>query len=132
MHLRAVKGIIQDKKGRILLLQRIPKFEDDADCWDFPGGIVEEGEDEKKALVREVFEETGISVKVLKYKGDWKFNRAGDGKEVKVKNFLCIMMKEKKVCLSNEHKDFKWIEIQDIQNYAVKDISFYKALKSKI
>ncbi len=33
--------------------------------WEFPGGVVEKGENVEQALIREYMEETGVSVKVL-------------------------------------------------------------------
>jgi len=52
----SVKAAIEDEQGRILLL-RGPD-----DCWELPGGGQEHGEDSREALVREVHEETGLTV----------------------------------------------------------------------
>jgi A/G-specific adenine glycosylase len=47
--------------GRILAQKRMP---DDiwANLWEFPGGIVEDGESPQQAVVREYLEETGLAV----------------------------------------------------------------------
>ena len=47
--------------GRILTQKRMP---DDiwANLWEFPGGIVEEGETPQQAVIREYLEETGLAV----------------------------------------------------------------------
>jgi 8-oxo-dGTP diphosphatase len=60
--LLVVAGLIE-REGRILLSQRRP---DQAlpNCWEFPGGKVEPGEDPVVALVREIDEELGCHVKV--------------------------------------------------------------------
>lgn len=59
MHIVAVGGFVTNEKGQVLLLKS-PRYED----WEFPGGQVEEGETLPDALEREVFEETGIVVRV--------------------------------------------------------------------
>lgn len=57
-HIVAVAGLVTDAQGRVLMLQS-PRRD-----WEFPGGQVEEGEDLTAALVREIEEETGITVSV--------------------------------------------------------------------
>jgi len=54
----AAAACIRDEAGRVLLLQR----GDGEDVWSFPGGVVEPGESVAEAVVREVHEETGLSV----------------------------------------------------------------------
>jgi 8-oxo-dGTP diphosphatase len=53
--------IIED--GRVLLTQRKPGTHLEG-LWELPGGKVEEGEDPRDALVRELREELGIAVDV--------------------------------------------------------------------
>ena len=59
VHIVAAGGFVANETGQILLLKS-PRYGD----WEFPGGQVEEGETIPDALEREVFEETGILVKV--------------------------------------------------------------------
>ena len=59
MHIVAVGGFVTNATGQVLMLKS-PRYED----WEFPGGQVEIGESLPHALEREVFEETGIVVKV--------------------------------------------------------------------
>lgn len=53
----AVAAIIRDEVGRILVHQR-----SDNGVWEVPAGAVDPGEPPAQALVREVFEETGLKV----------------------------------------------------------------------
>lgn len=50
--------IVEDKLGRVLLQQR-----SDFKVWGLPGGGPEEGESVEQSSAREVFEETGLTVK---------------------------------------------------------------------
>lgn len=56
-------GIIT-QNDRILLCRLSPIVEDYAGRWSLPGGGLDFGEDPKAAVVREVFEETGLKATV--------------------------------------------------------------------
>lgn len=53
-------GVAHDPAGRILLIRRAN--EPGGGLWSLPGGRVEPGEDDAGALVREMAEETGLTV----------------------------------------------------------------------
>lgn len=55
-----VGAIVNDQAGRLLLVQR--GHEPEAGRWSLPGGRVEPGETSEQAVIREVREETGLSV----------------------------------------------------------------------
>jgi 8-oxo-dGTP diphosphatase len=55
-------GVVLEK-GRVLLTQRKVGTHLEG-LWEFPGGKVESGEDPRDALIRELREELGISVRV--------------------------------------------------------------------
>jgi ADP-ribose pyrophosphatase YjhB (NUDIX family) len=52
----SVKAAITDEKGRVMLVR------DKDGSWELPGGGLEHGEDPRTALVREIAEETGLTV----------------------------------------------------------------------
>ena len=56
------KGFLVDPDGRLLLLDSADPGEPGLRWWELPGGGVEDGESEVDALVREVLEETGLTV----------------------------------------------------------------------
>ncbi|HEY6814678.1 MAG TPA: NUDIX domain-containing protein [Croceibacterium sp.] len=52
---------LRDSRGRVLL-QQCPAHKRHAGKWEFPGGKVEQKEEQKVALCREVFEELGLEL----------------------------------------------------------------------
>ena len=57
-----VGAVVTDEQGRLLLIKR--GHEPGAGLWSIPGGRIEPGETDTEALVREMFEETGLVVEV--------------------------------------------------------------------
>ena len=76
----ATNGFIRNESGRILLQRRA-----DIDFWSMPGGNVEIGESLEQGVAREVYEETGLEVRVERligvYSGpeSYPFMRYPDG-----------------------------------------------------
>ncbi|MFD5096972.1 NUDIX hydrolase [Amycolatopsis thailandensis] len=65
---RCVGGIVHDRLGRILLIQRAN--EPGRGLWSVPGGRVEPGETDEVAVIREMREETGLDVMPGTYVGN--------------------------------------------------------------
>ena len=60
-HIIAVSAYITNERGEVLLVKTHLR----TDTWECPGGQVEEGEALDQAVIREVFEETGVVIKPL-------------------------------------------------------------------
>src|SRR3954463_9343610 len=63
--LRVVAGVLYDPAGRVLVAQR-PAGKSLAGCWEFPGGKIERGESGEAALRRELLEELGVEVSLMR------------------------------------------------------------------
>ena len=57
-----VGAIVADGEGRLLMIKR--GHEPGAGLWSIPGGRIEPGETDAEAVVREMTEETGLTVQV--------------------------------------------------------------------
>ncbi len=84
--------------------------------WGFPKGTIEKGEDKKETIARETKEETGITdisfIEGFEEKINYFFRLEGKliYKEV---SFYLVETKEKKVKLSFEHTEYKWLNFED-------------------
>lgn len=83
--------------------------------WGFVKGKVEEGENEKETILREIREETGIEevdfVEGFRERISYYFKR-GDKQIHKEVVFYLARTNEEKVTLSREHKDYSWLKYE--------------------
>jgi bis(5'-nucleosidyl)-tetraphosphatase len=81
--------------------------------WDFPKGNVEAGETEVEAVIREIFEETGITdlrfVEGFVQPIFYSYIRDGNLVRKKV-SFYLAQTPGRNIKLSNEHQDFLWAD----------------------
>jgi 8-oxo-dGTP diphosphatase len=73
-----VGAVVTDSRGRLLLIKR--GHEPGAGLWSLPGGRIEPGETDAEALIREMLEETGLTVEPGRLLG--RVQRPGAGGDV--------------------------------------------------
>jgi 8-oxo-dGTP diphosphatase len=73
-----VGAVVTDSRGRLLLIKR--GHEPGAGLWSLPGGRIEPGETDTEALIREMTEETGLTVEPGRLLG--RVQRPGSGGDV--------------------------------------------------
>ncbi len=89
------------------------------ETWDFPKGNIEKGEDEKQTARREAEEETGI--KDLRFTPGFKerikffYKKEGELVLKEIFFYLAETLK-KKVILSFEHNDYKWLLFEEAES----------------
>lgn len=111
-----MKAYIVDK-GRILTIKRVPDDSHYAGKWDIPGGRIGDGEDPLDGVGRETKEETGLDIDVL-VPFDVQHFKRDDGQTTTMIIFLCRPV-SKEVRLSNEHTEYKWVELDDIKSHPI-------------
>ena len=122
VHIVAAGGFVINTNGQVLLLKS-PRYQD----WEFPGGQVEEGETIPCALEREVFEETGIVVKVKSLVGIYSNIRKPS---IVNMDFICEYVSgEPKT--SNESSQVEWVERNDVMQRVKRD-AIQKRLKNML
>jgi 8-oxo-dGTP diphosphatase len=99
-----VCGVIRDKEGKVLACRRAADRHLGG-LWEFPGGKVEDGEDPREALARELSEELGIVVEV----GD-RFEAVVEWTDgvvrIRLSGFLCEIVEGNAEPL--EHAEILW------------------------
>ena len=73
--------------------------------WALPGGHIRRGENKAAALVREIFEETGLNI------SDVQDTHIQSGN----KHFFCAQYLTDDVILSDEHSEYKFFDINEIK-----------------
>ena len=122
MHIVAAGGFITNSQGQVLLIKS-PRYGD----WEFPGGQVEEGETIPHALEREVFEETGIVVRVKSLVAIYSNTRKPS---IVNMDFICEYISGKPAT-SAESTQVEWVD-RDKALPLVKREAIYKRLKSML
>jgi 8-oxo-dGTP pyrophosphatase MutT (NUDIX family) len=105
-HPLSIKGVVLHKSRVLLLLN-------DRGEWDLPGGRPDPGEDHRAALVREVREETGLSVEVGAALGEHLFEVL-PRRFVRIVAYVCRLLDGDDVTLSHEHQELRWVAFSDI------------------
>lgn len=114
----SVKMLVLDKDGRCLLLKRSMSSKGNPGKWDLPGGKIDSGENFDEALLREVSEETGISVSIHRVLG------TAESELRKVRVIYLILeghLESGQVRLSSEHDDYIWVNPQELPKMNLAD-----------
>lgn len=105
--LLSVKVLMLDQQGRCLLLRRSCKSKNNAGKWELPGGKSDPGEAFDVALKREVLEETGLSIRLLRPFATTHSDMPG--RQV-VYLVMLAQAGPGEVRLSEEHDAAEWVE----------------------
>lgn len=101
--------VIFNNECKILIVKRSENTNWCPGCWAIVGGKIEKGEIPDQALVREVWEETGIKMTKYKLKKVIKNNNI-------IEYLYLSKVEDDFVELNDEHTDYKWASIEDIKS----------------
>ncbi len=113
-----VKGIVV-YGHKVLLLKRVRPSSDGLGYWELPGGGLDYGETPNQALIRELKEETGLSIDVIK--PAYTFTKIRVGYQTVGIGYLALAENDH-IVLSDEHTDYLWCDIKDLQKYLCEEI----------
>jgi len=123
---RVVAAIIQ--RGSEYLVGRRAAHKSSAGEWEFPGGKLEPGEGEAEALQREIQEELGVQVRVLRL-FDRSVTTLASGLEVELACYACELVADEPSA-STDHDLLQWVGERDLAalNWAEPDRPALKRL----
>jgi 8-oxo-dGTP diphosphatase len=108
---------IKNYKNEVLLVMRNTS-DTYASVWEMPGGSVEANETLEEGVTREIREETGLKViQVSKFVDYFDFFNTETNKAKR--KFCFEVIVDGDINLSNEHNNFKWFSIEEIQSLRV-------------
>lgn len=113
-----VKGIVVFEQ-KVLLMKRIRPSSDGLGYWELPGGGLNYGETPDQALIRELKEETGLDISVVK--PAYTFSKIRTGYQTVGIGYLALCH-DCHVVLSDEHQDYLWCDINHLQDYLCEEI----------
>ena len=110
VHTLSAAGLVQ-RGGEVLLIQNPRRG------WEFPGGMVEQGESVIEALKREIMEETGVAVKVTAFVGAYNNLTLKEGYGELAGTMLPTSFNLTFLCeyvsgeakISDESRDIRWV-----------------------
>lgn len=123
--MKQVTAALLLKEGKILIARR-PGNDDLANCWEFPGGKIEEGETPEACLIREMKEELNIDVNIGSFFVESIFNYQ-QGTIQLLSYWITWQSGELKPIV---HSEVAWVDRDELINYefAPADIPIVKRL----
>lgn len=114
----AVRVLLTDENGKILILKRSTECKTNPGKWELPGGKVNQDESFDHALLREVYEETNLKIELDHVVGASEQN-------LHIIRAVHIIMSgriiEGELTLSSEHEGYAWVLMETLPDYELAD-----------
>lgn len=114
----AVRALLSDDDGKILIIKRSTNSKTNPGKWELPGGKVDPAESFDQALLREVYEETNLKIELDHVVGVSEQN-------LHVIRAVQIIMSgniiDGELKLSDEHEGYAWVFFEDLIEYELAD-----------
>jgi 8-oxo-dGTP diphosphatase len=117
-------ALIINNKNEVLLQKRTVKTRNNAGFWAKPGGAVEFGEKVEDAVKREIKEELGVNIEIIKFLGfteGTKTMEGGNQHWIALNYLAKIIGGEVKNLEPEKHEEVKWFSLNNLPEKLVKN-----------
>ena len=104
--------ILVINNDELLLLKRANYMKNFKGKWCLPGGHVDNTEDTKKAVIRELYEETNINIDNPELFITYQYSNGGVSDV-----YFIVLNKKPPVKISREHAQYKWVKFEELVTY---------------
>ena len=131
----AVKAIVLNEAGEMLVMLRGKTAPTNPLHWDMPGGILEYGEAIEVCLAREAKEEAGIEIDTPRvFHAIARMNSIG---EFWTTVYLVARARTQDILISWEHDEYRWVSPEDFLNLTIpqrqkETVELFIALRDKV
>lgn len=114
-----VVAVIRNENGDVLLARRNePELKHAHDKWEFVGGGIEFGESPEEALKREVKEEAGVTVEIVRLLPKIFAEMLNEEIQVIILTYECkIISGELRAGLDQEIAELNFVPLSEVKNY---------------
>lgn len=109
---KVAKALIYDSAGKVLLLTRGETHPFFAGEVDLPGGIIEDNETYETGIIREVYEEAGLSIHPDQLVLSFSYH-SNSGRERRLYSAY-LDTESPQVTISWEHSAYRWAPVQEL------------------
>lgn len=127
----AVGAFIKNSNNQYLIIRR-SQHDSLPGMWELPSGKKEFLESVENAVIREVLEECGLNVKVLKLINyfEYRIEKENEVRDSLQLNFACEAINNPIfVVLSSDHDKYAWVDLNTVDNYNLSDSTKNSLLK---
>ena len=113
----AVRAIITDESGRVLILKRTKTKYGNGE-WCLPGGNIEYGQTAGEAMLREIKQETSLNCTDVLFLF-YLENLPSEESDLHYVNLVFKCSAQGEVQLNPESSDYAWIDSRDLHNFEI-------------
>ena len=128
-HIEVVAAVIINN-GEILCMQRnIGKYDYVSYKYEFPGGKLESGESQAEALMRELYEEMDLNIKISRNDFFMTVEHTYPDFSITMHSFICYV--DNRTFIRKEHISHTWLKVDslDTLDWAAADLPIVEKLK---
>lgn len=116
-----VHTVIYNAERKVLILERAKGNDVLPECWDIPGGTLEDGEGPAAGAIRETKEETGLDIAGLQLFFERSTVDAAKDTQFITLVFAAMHLGSEVTLNPEEHEEYAWITPGDVGKYKTVD-----------